>query len=73
MGSSGVRVTDRIVNRDCDNCGHDGQVVEVIDPEGPYAEWVCPECGTSHETTEAVFYDGPDPDDARELWLDQWN
>jgi hypothetical protein len=74
MGSSGVAVTDRVVFRGCDNCGYDGEVIEVIDPEGPYAGWECPTCKTTHETTEAVFYDGPAPDYARDVARDDlWN
>lgn len=70
MGSSGVLAESTVSHETCDNCGYDGDVFGVYDPEGPYAGWECQECKTFHDTTEETFYAGPDPDDARDRDLD---
>ncbi len=70
MASSGTRVTGRIVWRECDNCGFEGDVDEVIDPEIPYSGWECPSCLTGVDTTETVFDTDEDPDDARDRELE---
>jgi hypothetical protein len=59
-GSSGVRVTSRIINGECDECDFAGEVDQWIDPETHTSVWECPQ-GHQHEDT--TWDEGDDRDE----------